>query len=65
MLSNVKLSKSFWADAALTSCFLINRSPSVSIDKKTSIKVWSGTLAVYSDLNIFGYPTYACVDNGN
>ena len=39
MLSNAKLSKSFWAKAASTACFLINRSPSVAIDKKTLIEV--------------------------
>ncbi|KAG8501095.1 hypothetical protein CXB51_003175 [Gossypium anomalum] len=35
MLSNVNLLKSFWAEAASTACFLINRSPSVAIEKKT------------------------------
>ncbi|KAA3484996.1 Integrase, catalytic core [Gossypium australe] len=32
--------------------------------KKTSQEVWSGTLADYSDLKIFGCPAYAHVDNG-
>ncbi|KAG8490339.1 hypothetical protein CXB51_015583 [Gossypium anomalum] len=35
MLSNANLPKSFWAEAASTACFLINRSPSVAIEKKT------------------------------
>ncbi|KAG8478904.1 hypothetical protein CXB51_028750 [Gossypium anomalum] len=35
MLSNANLLKSFWAEAASTACFLINRSPSVAIEKKT------------------------------
>lgn len=36
MLSNDGLSKSLWAEAASTACFLVNRSPSTTIDKKTT-----------------------------
>ena len=64
MLSNANLPKSFWAEAASTACFLINRSPSVAIEKKTPQEVWSGNPANYSDLKIFGCPAYAHVDNG-
>ncbi|KAG8490688.1 hypothetical protein CXB51_013811 [Gossypium anomalum] len=64
MLSNANLPKSFWAEAASTKCFLINRSPSVAIEKKTPQEVWSGNPANYSDLKIFGCPTYAHIDNG-
>ncbi|KAG8483179.1 hypothetical protein CXB51_022165 [Gossypium anomalum] len=39
MLSNANLPKSFWAEAASTACFLINRSPSVAIEKKTPQEV--------------------------
>ena len=46
MLSNSKLLKSFWVGAASTTYFLINRSPLVSIDKKTPIEVWYDTPAV-------------------
>ncbi|KAG8496806.1 hypothetical protein CXB51_007977 [Gossypium anomalum] len=34
MLSNANLPKLFWAEAASTACFLINRSPSVAIEKR-------------------------------
>ncbi|KAG8473168.1 hypothetical protein CXB51_035114 [Gossypium anomalum] len=64
MLSNVNLPKSFWAEAASTACFLINRSPSVAIEKKTTQEVWFDNPANYSDLKIFGCPAYAHVDNG-
>ncbi|KAG8477771.1 hypothetical protein CXB51_027720 [Gossypium anomalum] len=64
MLSNANLPKSFWAEAASTACFLINRSPSVAIEKKTPQEVWSGNPANYSDLKIFGCPAYAHVNNG-
>ncbi|KAG8499228.1 hypothetical protein CXB51_005739 [Gossypium anomalum] len=51
-------------EAASTACFLINRSLSVAIEKKTPQKEWSGNPANYSDLKIFGCPAYAHVDNG-
>ncbi|KAG8485681.1 hypothetical protein CXB51_019023 [Gossypium anomalum] len=64
MLSNANLPKSFWAEAASTACFLINRSLFVAIEKKTPQEVWSGNPANYSDLKIFGCPAYTHVDNG-
>ncbi|KAG8482465.1 hypothetical protein CXB51_024471 [Gossypium anomalum] len=64
MLSNVNLPKLFWAEAASTTCFLINQSPSVAIEKKTPQEVWFGNPANYSNLKIFGCPAYAHVDNG-
>ncbi|KAG8471994.1 hypothetical protein CXB51_036525 [Gossypium anomalum] len=51
-------------EAASIACFLINRSPSVAIEKKTPQEVWFGNPANYSDLKIFGCPAYAHVDNG-
>ena len=64
MLSNAKLTKSFWVEVDSITCFLINWSPLIVVAKKTSIKVWSGTPAVYFDLKIFSCPAYARVDNG-
>ena len=64
MLSNARMSKRFWAEAANTACSLINRSPSIPLNKKTPIEVWSGTPADYSQLKVFGCTTYPHVDNG-
>ncbi|KAJ9542762.1 hypothetical protein OSB04_029268 [Centaurea solstitialis] len=64
MFSNSKMPKTFWAEAASTACYLINRSPSVALEKKTPMEVWSGSPADYTDLKIFGCPAYARVDNG-
>ena len=64
MLSNARMSKRFWVEAASTACYLINRSPSIPLDKKTPIEVWSGTPADYSQLRVFGCTAYAHVDNG-
>ncbi|KAG8474964.1 hypothetical protein CXB51_031687 [Gossypium anomalum] len=63
MLSNANLPKSFWVEAASTTCFLINQSPSVAIEKKTPQEVWPGNPTNYSDLKIFRCPAYAHVDN--
>ncbi|KAG8485551.1 hypothetical protein CXB51_018907 [Gossypium anomalum] len=59
-----QLTEVVWAEAASTACFLVNRSPSVAIEKKTPQEVWSGNPANYSDLKIFGCPAYAHVNNG-
>jgi transposase InsO family protein len=64
MISNARVSKRFWAEAASTACYLINRSPSIPLEKKTPIEVWSGTPADYSQLRVFGCTAYAHVDNG-
>jgi len=64
MLSNSSFNRRFWAEAASTACYLINRSPCITLDKKTPIEVWSGSLADYSQLRVFGCTTYARVDNG-
>ena len=64
LLSNSRLPKWFWANTAVTVCFLINRSPSTVIDKKNPKEVWSGTPTSYFDLKIFDCPAYAHVNNG-
>jgi hypothetical protein len=64
MLSNATMNKRFWAEAANTACYLINRSPSIPLNKKTPIEIWSGTLVDYSQLKVFGCTAYAHVDNG-
>jgi len=58
MLSNVGLSKEFWAEAISTGYYLVNRSPKTSIECKTPEEVWSGKPDDYSNLRVFGYPTY-------
>ncbi|KAI4328696.1 hypothetical protein L6164_021031 [Bauhinia variegata] len=52
------------AEAVNTASYLVNRSPSTAIDCKTPQEVWYGTPSDYSGLRIFGYPTYAHVNNG-
>ena len=44
-------------------CYLINRSPLITKEKKTPQEVWSGSPLTYSDLKFFGCLPYAHVDN--
>ncbi|KAG8501296.1 hypothetical protein CXB51_003445 [Gossypium anomalum] len=59
-----QLTKVVLGRSSLYCIFLINQSPSVAIEKKTSQEVWSGNPTNYSDLKIFGCPVYAHDDNG-
>ena len=61
MLLGVGLSKSFWWEAVSTAAYLINRYPSTGIDLKTSMEVWSGIPADYSNLKVFGALAFAHV----
>ncbi|KZV50819.1 hypothetical protein F511_09877 [Dorcoceras hygrometricum] len=58
MLNTAGLAKSFWAEAVKTTCYVINRSPSVAIDLKTPMEVWTGQPADYSRVHTFGSPVY-------
>jgi transposase InsO family protein len=64
MLSNASMGRQFWAEAASTICYLINRSPSTTIEKKTPMEVWSGSPSDYSQLKVFDCTAYAHVKNG-
>jgi transposase InsO family protein len=48
MLSNSGLRRKFWAEAASTTCHLINCSPSTAIGKNIPIEVWSDSPYDYS-----------------
>jgi hypothetical protein len=48
LLSNAGLSRDFWAEVVNIACYLVNRSPSTSIDCKTPYEVWFGTPIDYS-----------------
>uniref|UniRef100_A0A5B7C5R0 Retroviral polymerase SH3-like domain-containing protein n=1 Tax=Davidia involucrata TaxID=16924 RepID=A0A5B7C5R0_DAVIN len=64
MLSNAGLGREFWAEAVNTACHLVNRSSSIAIECKTPQEVWYGSLATYTNLRVFGCPTYAHVNEG-
>ena len=59
MLNNANLGQELWVEAVSTACYLINRSPSMEIDRKIPEEVWTGHSCDYSNLKIFGCE--ACV----
>ncbi|KAH9752684.1 hypothetical protein KPL71_014795 [Citrus sinensis] len=64
MLFHSKLLKTLWAETLCTACYLINRCPSTAIELKTPYEVWSGRLADYTKLRIFGCTAYAHIKQG-
>lgn len=59
VLFHSKLPETLWAEALCTACYLINTNPSTTLDFKTPYKIWSGRLADYSKLRVFGCHAYA------
>ncbi|KAH9695610.1 hypothetical protein KPL71_022838 [Citrus sinensis] len=64
MLLTANLSKHFWAEVVNTAVYLINRSPSSTLDFKTPQEVWSGKPPNLSNLRVFGCPAYAHISQG-
>ncbi|KAH9714593.1 hypothetical protein KPL71_020713 [Citrus sinensis] len=58
MLRTAGLPNSFWAEAAKTACYIVNRSPSTAIGLKTAMEMWTGKPTDYSYLHAFGCPVY-------
>jgi hypothetical protein len=61
MLSNAKLQQELWAEADSIACYLVNRSPSTTIDCKIPEEVWTGHSCDYSNLKIFSCEAYALI----
>ena len=64
MRLNAGLPKVIWVETINTANFIINRSPSSTIDFKIPEEVQSGKLVDYSSLKIFGVPAYMHVQSG-
>jgi hypothetical protein len=58
MLKMAKLPKQFWGEAVRTTCYLINKSPSVPLKFEIPKRVWSKKNVSYSHLRVFGCKTY-------
>ena len=54
MLRTASLPNSFQAKAAKTACYIVNQSPSTTIELKTPMEMWTENSADYSDLQSFG-----------
>eukprot|EP01018_Ginkgo_biloba_P007593 Gb_26132 [translate_table: standard] len=62
MLSNANVEQGLWREAVLTTCYLVNHSPSTIIDCKTLEEVWTGHPCDHLNLKIFGCDAYALVN---
>ena len=58
MLSYSGLPKYFWEEVVRTSCYLINRPPTIALDGGIPKKVWIGKDLCYNHLRIFCYEAY-------
>ncbi|KAL7090306.1 hypothetical protein ACP275_12G032700 [Erythranthe tilingii] len=59
MLLSSGCSKKFWGEAATTTYYLINRSPSSALKFKTPQEIWTSQPPTYNHLRIFGCAAYA------
>nr|AAC62132.1 copia-like retroelement pol polyprotein [Arabidopsis thaliana] len=64
MLSESGLDKKFWAKAASTAVYLINRSPSSSIENKIPEELWTSAVPNFSGLKRFGCVVYVYSQEG-
>jgi hypothetical protein len=65
MLSGVEFGQEFWAEAVGTACYLVNQSPSSTLDDKTPHKVWNTKKPSLTHLRVFGYDSYFHVPKEN
>jgi len=61
MLSNAKMQQELWEEVVLTTCYLINQSPSTPINCKIPEKVWTGHSCYFSNIRIFVCDAYALI----
>ena len=61
MLSGTRLGQEFWAEAVETACYLVNISPSSTLEDKTPHEVWTTKKPSLSHLRVFGCDAYVHV----
>jgi hypothetical protein len=61
MLINAKMQQELWEKVVITTCYLINQSPSPAINCKIPEEVWAGHSCDFSNLRIFGCDDYALI----
>eukprot|EP00253_Pinus_taeda_P018497 PITA_18497 len=61
MLSGAGLGQEFWEKMMETTCYLVNRSPSLALEDKTPQEVWTGKKPSFSHLRVFGCDAYVHV----
>lgn len=63
MLRLKNLPKYFWAEAVACAVYILNRSPSSSVEGRTPFEVWSGRRPNIEHMRVFGCIAYAHVPN--
>lgn len=63
MRLNAGLPKMFWAEVVNMTCYIINRSPRVILDRKVIKEVQSGKQVDYSMIRVFEYPAYVHISS--
>lgn len=58
MLHGVKLSYEFWAEAAATAAYLINRSPTAALNGMTPYEAWFGKKPSFGHIRVWGCPVH-------
>jgi hypothetical protein len=65
MLNGAELGQEFWVEAVGTTCYLVNRLPSSSLDDKTPHEVWTKKKPSLQHLRVFGCDAYVHVPKEN
>jgi hypothetical protein len=65
MLNDAELGQELWAEAVGTTCYLVNRSPSSTLDDKTPHEIWTGKKPSLEHLRVFGCDAYVHVPKEN
>ena len=61
MFNNVGLGQEFWVEVVETTCYLIKRLLSTTLEDKTPQEVWTGKKPSLSHLKVFGCDAYVHV----
>nr|GEU47645.1 hypothetical protein [Tanacetum cinerariifolium] len=51
MLATTSLRKSFWVEAVISACYVINHCPSTTVEMKTPMKMWTGKPHEVNEIN--------------
>jgi hypothetical protein len=63
MLQNMCVPNRFWAEAMLTTIYLLNRSSMMAVKKKNLEKAWSGRNPKVNHLKVFGSTAFTWIPN--
>ena len=65
MLNGVGLGQEFWVEAVGTTCYLVNQSPSSSLDEKNTHEVWTRNKPSLRHLRVFRCEVYVHIPKEN